>query len=114
MGTGIERTRGWAGCLAVVAGFCTGFFVWVSGAEPGLRGAFEGERDWSLLYAEGPLMVFGVPALALAAWALVGGVLRARDPVAAVVVVLVLAGAGWGCMEWLEMRTEPFTESYGW
>jgi hypothetical protein len=33
----------------VVAGFCTGFFVWESGAEPGLRGGFEGERDWNLL-----------------------------------------------------------------
>ncbi|MDQ0941014.1 hypothetical protein [Streptomyces sp. V1I1] len=108
---GIERTRGWAGCLAVVAGFCTGYFVWESGAGPGARGGFEGERYWSLLYVEGPLMVFGVPALALAAWALVGGMLRARDSVAAVVVVLVPAGAGWGCLEWPEVRTEPFTKS---
>ncbi|MFF4227664.1 hypothetical protein [Streptomyces sp. NPDC001820] len=111
---GIERARGWAVCLAVVAGFCTGLFVWQSGARPGLRGGFEGERDWSLLFVEGPLMVFGIPALALAAWALVGGALRAPDWVAAVVVVLVLAGVGWGSMEWLEVRTEPFTKRYGW
>ncbi|MFD9870106.1 hypothetical protein ACFXI8_04645 [Streptomyces niveus] len=108
--TGATRqTNGWAGCLAVVAGFLTGIVVWGVGAAPGLHGAFEGERDLSLLYLDGPVIIFGAPALALGVWALVGGVLRARDRMAAVAVLLVLAAVAWGCGEWLEMRTERFT-----
>ncbi|MEV8284719.1 MULTISPECIES: hypothetical protein [Streptomyces] len=107
-------TNGWAGCLAVVAGFVTGLAVWGVGAAPGLRGAFEGERDWSLLYLDGPVMIFGIPAVALGVWALVGGVLRARDGVAAVAVLLALAAVAWGCGEWLEMRTDRFTRGDSW
>lgn len=109
-----RETNGWAGCLAVVAGFVTGVVAWGVGAAPGLRGAFEGERDLSLLYLDGPVMIFGTPALALGVWALVGGVMRARDWMAAVAVLLVLAVVAWGCGEWLEMRTDRFTRGDSW
>ncbi|WP_405675906.1 hypothetical protein OG292_12350 [Streptomyces sp. NBC_01511] len=109
-----RATDGWAGCLAVVAGFVTGVVAWGVGAAPGLRGAFEDERDWSLLYLDGPVVIFGTPALALGVWALVGGVLRARDRTAAVAVVLVLAAVAWGCGEWLEWRTDRFTRDEAW
>lgn len=109
-----RQTHGWAGCLAVVAGFVTGVVAWGIGAAPGLRGAFEGERDLSLLYLDGPVIIFGTPALALGVWALVGGVMRARDRVAAVAVLIVLAAVAWGCGEWLEMRTDRFTRGDSW
>ncbi|MFC9602833.1 hypothetical protein ACFTTN_05145 [Streptomyces niveus] len=63
----------------------------------------------SLLYLDGPVIIFGAPALALGVWALVGGVLRARDWMAAVAVLLVLTAVAWGCGEWLEMRTDRFS-----
>ncbi|MFJ1745275.1 hypothetical protein ACIOJD_03395 [Streptomyces sp. NPDC088116] len=102
-------TRGWGGALAVAGGFLVGFLVWGIGAAPGLRGAFEGERDLSLLYAELPLTLFGMPALALGAWALAVGVLRVREGMAVLVVVGALALGAWGCAEWLDLRTTSFT-----
>ncbi|MEV7870252.1 hypothetical protein AB0P17_30105 [Streptomyces sp. NPDC088124] len=107
-------TRGWAGCLAVVGGFLTGAVVWVLGAAPGVRGGFEGERDLSLLYVELPLLLFGMPALALAAWALAAGVLRVREGLAALMMVGVLALAAWAGAEWLDVRTAPFTRGGPW
>lgn len=47
---------------------CHGVVAWGVGAAPGLRGAFEDERDWSLLYLDGPVVIFGTPALALGVW----------------------------------------------
>ncbi|MFJ2557735.1 MULTISPECIES: hypothetical protein [unclassified Streptomyces] len=107
-------TRGWAGCLAVVGGFLAGAVVWTVGAGPGVRGGFEGERDLSLVYVELPLLLFGMPALALAVWALLTGVLRVREGVGALVMVGVLALAAWAGMEWLDVRTAPFTPENRW
>ncbi|MFE3739466.1 hypothetical protein ACFXP3_27550 [Streptomyces sp. NPDC059096] len=107
-------TRGWAGCLAVVGGFLLGAAVWTAGAGPGVRGALEGERDLSLVYVELPLLLFGMPALALAVWALVTGVLRVREGTAALLLVVVLALAAWAGMEWLDVRTARFTSQEGW
>ncbi|MFD8969162.1 hypothetical protein ACFV0C_29950 [Streptomyces sp. NPDC059568] len=92
--------------------------VWGIGAGPGVQGSFEGERDVSLFYVELPLMFFGMPALALGVWALTLGVLRVREWTAALAVVVALAAGAWGCTEWLEVRTAPFTrqaeEQEGW
>ncbi|WP_162794020.1 hypothetical protein [Streptomyces paludis] len=70
---------------------------------------FEGERDWSLVYVELPLLVVGMPALAMGVWALGVGGFKVREGVAAGVVVGVVALAAWGGVEWLAVRTEPFT-----
>ncbi|MFJ7998130.1 hypothetical protein ACIQ7D_13435 [Streptomyces sp. NPDC096310] len=113
-GDGKPAALGWAGCLAVVGGFLVGAAVWTAGAGPGVRGGLEGERDLSLVYVELPLLLFGMPALALAVWALVSGVLRAREGAAALVMVAVLALAAWAGMEWLDVRTAPFTRGGPW
>ncbi len=100
-----------AGCLVAVVGGCVGFGVWLHGARRGIGGAFEGQRDWSLLYAELPLMLFGVPAVALTVWAPAYGTLRERmgRPAAAVVsgaaVVTTLAFLAWLSLAWLDART---------
>ncbi|MGX2994986.1 hypothetical protein JNUCC64_11910 [Streptomyces sp. JNUCC 64] len=54
------------GCLLALVAVASGLAVWLEGAGPGVSGSFEGERDLSLVYAELPLMLFGVPALTLA------------------------------------------------
>ncbi|MFJ2112685.1 MULTISPECIES: hypothetical protein [unclassified Streptomyces] len=105
----MEKTRGWAGCLAVVGGFAVGPLVWARGARAGLV-RFEGQTDLRLLYVELPLMLFGMPALALGAWALAVGALRLREPLAALVVVGALALGAWGCTEWLAVRTAPYVQ----
>ncbi|MFJ1644222.1 hypothetical protein [Streptomyces sp. NPDC088258] len=102
------ETRGWAAAVAVLGGAAVGFVVWGVGAAPGLTGGFEGEgQDFSLLCVELPLMVFGMPALGLAVWALVAGALRWREGVAALAVVGTLALGAWGGTQWLESRTAP-------
>ncbi|MEV7427211.1 hypothetical protein [Streptomyces sp. NPDC091212] len=108
------ETRGWAAVFAVLGGATVGFVVWGLGAAPGLRGDFEGEgKDFSLLWIELPLMLFGMPALALAVWALVAGVLRWREGVAALAVVGVLVLGAWGGTQWLESRTATVPRQEG-
>ncbi|NLU66166.1 hypothetical protein [Streptomyces sp. HNM0574] len=115
--TGIGE--GCAGCLMAVIAMAVGLVVWQDGARPGVLGAFEGERDWSLLYVELPLMLFGFPVVAMVVWGLTGRVLRGRagrwvrggaSAVAAAVSVAVLA---WVSLAWLEVRVAPFVNP-GW
>ena len=111
-----EEPIGAAGCLVAAVGACVGFGVWLYGSRPGLRGGFEGERDWRLLYLEMPLMVFGVPALAFAAWTLTRVALRgwdsrsARKAASGAVVVVVLSALAWACQSWLDVRVEHFLD----
>ncbi|MFG2195273.1 hypothetical protein [Streptomyces sp. NPDC048639] len=107
-----SESAGAAGCLVAAAGAAAGFFTWLRIARPGLSGAFEGERDWSLLHVELPALVFGFPAAALAAWGLVHLALRGRAPrsvraLAGVLVVLVtLALLWWICVPWLDTKSD--------
>ncbi|RCG15636.1 hypothetical protein DTL70_30265 [Streptomyces diacarni] len=113
MGKRVEPT-GVVGCLVAVVTAAVGFWVWRHGAEPGLRGSFEGERDWSLLYVELPLMLFGTPAVTLAVWRLTGHLLRHRAgrvtrgvlPLAAASVTV--TALAWASLLWLDTRVEPF------
>ncbi|MFD8934881.1 hypothetical protein ACFV0R_06420 [Streptomyces sp. NPDC059578] len=117
-----SRSSSVAGCVIAVVAGAVGFAVWLHGAAPGVSGAFEGERDLSLVYGELPLMLFGVPALTLAAWSLVGTALRHRAghlPGAATLAasltaaLLALSLVSWVCLLWLESRVEPFV-GQGW
>ncbi|MFF3273513.1 hypothetical protein ACFYWU_21700 [Streptomyces chrestomyceticus] len=87
-----------------------GFGVWLPGARAGLGGGFEGERDWSLLYVELPVMVLGVPALTLASWALVRAAMGgrggrwARVAVSAGTAVAALVVLGLACLAWWAAR----------
>ena len=118
MGKRVEST-GAVGCLIAVIAATAGFLVWRQGAEPGLSGGFEGERDWSLLYVELPLMLFGAPAVTLAAWRLTGSLLdrragsvtRAVLPAAAASVTV--AALAWAGLTWLDTRVTPFVHP-GW
>lgn len=121
MGSGEERAgaTGVVGCLVAVLAAAAGFAAWRHGAGPGVRGGFEGERDWSLLYVELPLMLFGFPAVTLGAWQLTGSLLGGRTGraarfvlpgVAALTTVALLAWAG---LAWLEFRVAPFVHP-GW
>ncbi|WP_369200027.1 hypothetical protein [Streptomyces sp. PU-14G] len=113
MGKRLEPT-GAVGCLVAVLTAAVGFGVWIRGAEPGLRGSFEGERDWSLLYVELPIMLFGVPAVTLAAWGLTGYLVRRRAgrvtravaPLAAASVTV--TALAWASLVWLDARVAPF------
>lgn len=111
-----EESASAAGLLIAVLATATAFGVWLHGARPGLYGAFEGQRDWSLLYADLPCMLIGLPAVTLAVWTLTRGVLRRRpgrrfghgarglaSGAVAVVVLLVLA---WACLAWLGARVD--------
>lgn len=110
----VEPT-GAVGCLVAVVAAVVGLAVWKQGAEPGLRGSFEGERDWSLLYVELPLMLCGIPAVALATWRLTSHLLSHRAgtatrtlvPTAAVSVTV--AALAWASLTWLDARVTPFT-----
>ncbi|ATL28761.1 hypothetical protein KY5_3743 [Streptomyces formicae] len=106
---------GAVGCLLAVLAAAVGFGVWRHGAGPGLRGAFEGERDLTLLYVELPMLLFGLPALTLGTWRLTDSFLHHRagpaaravwSTVAAAVAVGLLAWAG---LVWLNARVAPFT-----
>jgi hypothetical protein len=107
-----EENTSAAGCLVAVVAATAGFGVWLYGARPGLRGAFEGQRDWSLLYADLPSMLVGVPALTLAFWALTRTALRervgrgTRGLVSGAVAVVVLTLLAWACLVWLDARVD--------
>ncbi|WP_405720627.1 hypothetical protein OG607_08305 [Streptomyces sp. NBC_01537] len=105
-----EESNPAAGLLIAALAVATAFGVWLHGARPGLYGAFEGQRDWSLLYADLPCMLIGLPAVTLAVWTLTRVALRRRlgrgarglaSGTVAVVVLLVLA---WACLAWLGAR----------
>ncbi|MER5490696.1 hypothetical protein ACSMX9_19145 [Streptomyces sp. LE64] len=111
-----------AGCLVAVVAGAVGLAVWLHGAGPGIHGAFEGERDLSLVYGELPLMLFGVPALTLTVWWLARAALDRRAepwPAAASLAAALTAALAalsvlaWGCLLWLEARVEPFVHT-GW
>ncbi|MFJ2776270.1 hypothetical protein [Kitasatospora sp. NPDC087315] len=106
MGKRAERSAG-AGCLVAAAGAVTGFGVWLYGARPGLRGGFEGERDLSLLSVELPAMVLGVPAVALAVWALASAALRGRAVTPVLLAAVALAALAYGCLAWLAADSRP-------
>ncbi|MDK1472406.1 hypothetical protein QNO07_03020 [Streptomyces sp. 549] len=113
MGSVGERDGGaGVGCLLALAGAGTGLVTWLHGARPGLRGGFEGEgRNLSLLYVELPAMVLGVPAVALAVWALTRALLgdrltpAARASTSAVAGLTALTLLGWACITWLDHAT---------
>ncbi|MFF2846516.1 hypothetical protein ACFVT5_09295 [Streptomyces sp. NPDC058001] len=116
-----ERERavgkvGAVGCLVGVVAVGVGLTVWYHGARPGLYGAFEGERDWSLLYAGLPLMLLGIPALTFVVWALTSAALRGRAAtgtrVAAAVgtAVATLIALAWGGHEWLAVWGDGATD----
>ncbi|MEU4205218.1 hypothetical protein AB0B79_39930 [Streptomyces sp. NPDC039022] len=99
-----------AGCLLAFLGACVGCGVWLSGARAGLGGGFEGEREWSLLYVELPVMMLGVPALTLASWASVRAVMggrggrRVRVAVSVGTAVAALVVLGLACLAWWAAR----------
>ncbi|MGY0058589.1 hypothetical protein ACWY4P_18890 [Streptomyces sp. LZ34] len=108
------QSTGVFACVVAVVGGAVGFGTWLRGSRPGIRGSFEGERDFSLLYVELPLMMFGVPLLTYAVWALARTTLRHRmgrtawTAASGVVVAATLAGLAWGCSEWLAVRVQDF------
>ncbi|MFG2224322.1 hypothetical protein [Streptomyces sp. NPDC048644] len=101
---------GAAGCLVAALAAGTGFQAWLHGARPGLRGAFEGERDLSLLYVELPCMLLGLPALTLLSWTAARSAVGARPgrgvrgAVSGAVVLLTLGALTWACRAWLAHR----------
>jgi len=112
MGEREEQAAAATGCLVTLVAAATGFGVWLDGAGPGVSGAFEGRRDWSLIYVELPCMFVGLPLLTLLAWARVRAVLRARtrravrNVLSGVVVVLTLVVAGVASHAWLTHRVD--------
>ncbi|MEV6593617.1 hypothetical protein [Streptomyces acidicola] len=72
-----ERMQAAGGCLTAAVGAGVGLAVWSVGVDGRLR-RFEQSPDWSVLYAELPLMVLGGTAAALGLWALIHRVLIRR------------------------------------
>ncbi|MER7691717.1 hypothetical protein [Streptomyces sp. NPDC097610] len=76
-----QRMQAAGGCLIAVVGAGAGLAVWAANSR-GRFQRFERGPDWSVLYAELPLMVLGGTAAALGLWALgsraVGRRVRAR------------------------------------
>ncbi|MEV6795032.1 hypothetical protein AB0M87_24270 [Streptomyces sp. NPDC051320] len=104
------------GCLVAAIGMGVGFGVWLRGARPALQGSFEGRRDWSLLYVELPFMLFGVPVITLAAWAVTSGLLRrragrsARTAASGGVAAVTMAALAWAGLAWLDIRVDVFLQ----
>lgn len=121
--TGPDTDTGpdFAGCVLALAAGATGFFTWLHGAGPGVSGAFEGERDLSLLYLELPLLLFGFPVVALAAWGATRAVLRrtggtgkraVRNAVPVLAATVTLALLTWAALLWLDSRVAPFVHPH--
>ncbi|MEU5688707.1 hypothetical protein DEJ48_26585 [Streptomyces venezuelae] len=112
-----DEPTGAAGCLIAAVAAAVGFTVWLRGAGPGLSGGFEGERDLSLLYVELPLLVFGLPATAVVAWALTNSSLRhrtgrpARTAAATAASAITVTALAWAGLIWLDNRVAPFMGS---
>ncbi|MFE4818909.1 hypothetical protein ACFRFU_21200 [Streptomyces sp. NPDC056704] len=64
-----QRMQAAGGCLIAVVGAGAGFAVWAVNSRDRFQ-RFEQGPDWSVLYAELPLMVLGGTAAALGLWAL--------------------------------------------
>jgi hypothetical protein len=71
-----QRAQAAAGCLTVALGAGAGLAVWAVRAQGRIR-RFEQGPDWSVLYAELPLLILAGTAAGLGVWAVVRG-LRAR------------------------------------
>ncbi|MFD9650477.1 hypothetical protein [Streptomyces mirabilis] len=64
-----QRMQAAGGCLIAVVGAGAGPAVWAVNSRDRFQ-RFEQGPDWSVLYAELPLMVLGGTAAALGLWAL--------------------------------------------
>ncbi|MFJ8022088.1 hypothetical protein [Streptomyces sp. NPDC096311] len=64
-----QRMQAAGGCLIAVVGAGAGLAVWAAHSR-GRFQRFEQGPDWSVLYAELPLMVLGGTAAGLGLWAL--------------------------------------------
>ncbi len=64
-----QRMQAAGGCLTAAVGAGAGLAVWSIDVRKRLW-RFEQAPDWSVLYAELPLMILGGVALALGCWAL--------------------------------------------
>ncbi|MDQ0933539.1 hypothetical protein QFZ49_003479 [Streptomyces turgidiscabies] len=67
-----QRAQAAAGCLTVVLGAGVGLVVWAARAQDRIR-RFEQGPDWSVLYAELPLLVLAGTAGGLGVWAVLRG-----------------------------------------
>ena len=68
-----------ADCLVMVVGAVLGFAVWLYAPPHGYRRAFEGEGPREPYYVDLPLLVCGLPLLALCLWLVArAAVVRAR------------------------------------
>jgi hypothetical protein len=64
-----QKTQAAGGCLIAAAGAGAGLAVWAADSRRRFQ-RFEQGPDWSVLYAELPLMVLGGTAAALGLWVL--------------------------------------------
>ncbi|WP_405536074.1 hypothetical protein OG787_21445 [Streptomyces sp. NBC_00075] len=67
-----QRAQAAGGCLTVALGVGAGLVVWFARAQGRVR-RFEQGPDWSVFYAELPLLTLAGTATGLAAWALLRG-----------------------------------------
>lgn len=67
-----QRAQAAGGCLTVALGVGAGLVVWFVRAQGRVR-RFEQGPDWSVFYAELPLLILAGTAAGLGAWALVRG-----------------------------------------
>ncbi|KUN24060.1 hypothetical protein AQJ23_20925 [Streptomyces antibioticus] len=74
-----QRAQAAAGCLTATAGAGVGLAVWAVDVRSRFV-RFEQGPDWSVLYAELPLMVLGGVAASLAVWAVLRSLRRSLRP----------------------------------
>lgn len=67
-----QRAQAAGGCLTVALGVGMGLAVWFVRAQGRVR-RFEQGPDWSVFYAELPLLTLAGTATGLAAWAVLRG-----------------------------------------
>ncbi|WP_330289857.1 hypothetical protein [Streptomyces sp. NBC_00576] len=68
-----QRAQAAAGCLTAVLGAGVGLVVWAIRAQGRVR-RFEQGPDWSVLYAELPLLTLAGTAGGLGVWAVLRGI----------------------------------------